>query len=134
MLAGYRRMTMSFAIMDPTADARVILFKVPSGHTYTVESGVAAFSAASTADTANYIELSLENGGTAGTAQTLISGTAGGTAGWVAQTPQALTVTAGAGDLTEGQHLVLRYNETGTVAPGVMSVCLDVVDGIGAKA
>jgi hypothetical protein len=60
--------------------------------------------------------LALKNAGTAGTSTTAISGTAGGTAGWVANTPETFSLTAGSEDFEAGQWLAVRYDEDGTVA------------------
>jgi len=128
------RHVVSVNIYDPGQDARVNLLRVPDRHTYTVEKVYAVTERAISASTANYVEINLENGGADGTAQTVIGGTAGGTPGWVAQTPQELTITAGSGDLTAGQWLVANYAETGTVAPGVITISVELVDGIGSKA
>jgi len=134
MLGGYHRIPIVVQITDPGADMRIPLMRVPSGHTYTVERYDIVSDTTVTASTANYWEASLENAGTAGTAQTLISGTAGGTAGWTLNQPKNASIVAGSGDLTEGQYLNLKYNEEGTVAPGRFTVFLEVSDGVGATA
>lgn len=131
---GYKRITIPVNITDPGADKRVPLLRCPSNEVWTVESAVIVPDTTSNASTADYWKASLENGGAAGTAQTVISGTAGGTAGWTANTPKTLTITAGAGDLTDGQYLNLNYDEEGTCAPGRFTVFLEVVTGIGSKA
>jgi hypothetical protein len=120
-------------IYDPGADARINLLRVPTGHQYTIEAAYAVASLAINASTANYVDVSLENGDTAGTAQTAIGGTAGGTAGWAANTPKEITITSGSGKLTAGQWLNVNYAETGTVAPQLV-VVVEYVDGIGSKA
>lgn len=134
MLSGYHRQVIPINITDPGADKRVPLLKVPTGHTYTVEAATIVADTTTAAATDNYFSATLENGGTAGTAQTAISSACGGTEGWTANTPKAVTITAGAGDLTAGQYLNLAYDESGTVAPGRLTVILEVVDGVGAKA
>jgi len=133
VLSG-RPFPIAIQITDPGADMRIPLLRVPTGHTYTVERCDIVPDTTAAASTANYWEAALENAGVSGTAQAVISGTAGGTAGWVLNTPQNVTITAGSGDLTEGQYLNLKYNEEGTIAPGRFTVFLEVVDGIGSKA
>lgn len=131
---SYEKKVLSFPIYDPGADKNVPLFKVPSGETYTIEACDICPDTTVAAATDNYYQASLMNGGTAGTGTTVISGTAGGTVGWTANTPKTPAITSGSGDLTEGQWAVLKYDETGTVAPGIITVSLTVVVGIGAKA
>lgn len=134
MLGGYFRIPVCVNITDPGADKRVPLLRVPDKHTYTVERCDIVPDTTLSADTANYWQATLENGGASGTAQTLISGTAGGTPGWTANTPKNLSINSGSGDLTEGQYLNLNYNEEGTIAPGRFTVILEIADGVGAKA
>lgn len=81
------------------------------------------------ANTANYFNLALINGGSAGTAATLLAGTIGGTAGWTGLTPVAFTISNGTVDA--GQLVKLRYNEEGTGTFVAMTVQLDYVIGIG---
>lgn len=125
---------LSIDVTDPGADKRIPLLRVPTDHQYTIEGFHVAPDTDTNASTANYWELSLENGGTPGTAQTVIGGTVGGTAGWTANTPKTGTVTAGSGLLTEGQWLNANYAETGTVGPGRFTIVVEYVDGIGSKA
>ena len=133
-LSGYDRKVATFQIYDPGQDARVNVLKVPANHTYTIEACDVVVDRTVAAATDAYVDVSLENAGASGTAQTSMGSSVGGTDGWAAQTPKAFTVTAGAGDLTAGQYLAVNYAETGTVAPGVISVIVEYVDGIGAKA
>lgn len=129
-----QRLVATIIIADPGQDGRLPVLKVPDDHTFTIESAKVVPDRTTAASTANYYEVSLENGGAAGTAQTVIGGTAGGTPGWTAATPESITITSGSGDLTEGQYLVVNYQETGTVAPGNIAVIVEYVDGIGSKA
>lgn len=121
-------------ITDPGADKRIHLFRVPDDENYTIERFDVVADTTVAADGTNYWQLSLENGGTAGTAQTVIGGTVGGTAGWTANTPKAGTITAGSGKLTAGQWLVANYDENGTVAPGRFTISVELRRGIGSKA
>ncbi|HJZ05614.1 MAG TPA: hypothetical protein VJ327_07220 [Patescibacteria group bacterium] len=131
MFNGSRKVV-SVVISDPTADARIPILVAPSDHSITVEKLSAALTSTLSGSTVNYVDLSLENGGTAGTAQTSIMSSIGGTAGWVANTIQSGAVTAGSGRLTAAQVLVLDYAETGTVAPGYLTVTVEYTDGLGA--
>jgi hypothetical protein len=130
----YAKEVITVNITDPGADKNVPLFRVPDGETYTIEAAHACPDTTTAAATDNYYQVALMNGGTAGTGTTVISGTAGGTVGWTANTPKELSITSGSGDLTEGQWAVAKYDEEGTVAPGRITISLTVVKGIGAKA
>lgn len=125
------RKVASFLIYDPGQDTRINLMQVPDDHNYTIEAVEFVADRTLAAGTDAYYSLGLENGGTAGTAQTALHTAVGGTPGWVAQTPQAGAITDGSGRLTAGQWLNVNYAETGTVASGVMTVNIEYVDGIG---
>jgi hypothetical protein len=124
----------SQCVLDPAADLKFAVLRAPSEHAITVERAYAVVSKTIAASTANYIGVSLINGGTAGTATTVISGTAFGTAGAVAYTPGAVTITDGSGKLTAGQYLMVNYDETGTVDPDAVQIIVEYVDGVGEKA
>ncbi|HNB50341.1 MAG TPA: hypothetical protein PK530_00280 [Anaerolineales bacterium] len=129
-----RPLTITLNITDPGADKRIPLLRVPEKENYTIERFDVVPDTTTAASTANWWKLSLENGGTAGTAQTVIGGTVGGTAGWTANTPKTGTITAGSGRLTAGQWLNANYDENGTVAPGRFTINLEIRAGIGSKA
>jgi len=95
---------------DPAADDDLYVFKAPQQ--LEIVSASFACNNAVAASTANYFDLALYNGGTAGTATTAIAGTIGGTVGWSALTPKDFTVS------------YLRYNEegTGTFTAGVLQI------------
>lgn len=112
---------------DPAADDDVALFRAPQALTI---KGARAWTAnAVNASTANYFDLALYNGGSAGTALDAVAGTIGGTAGWSANTPKAFTISDGA--LDAGDLVVLRYNEEGTGTFAAAMVQLDYVLGVG---
>lgn len=126
------RFTVPVQITDPGADKRVPVYRAPEK--VTVELAYIVPDTTLASSTADYYQASLENGGTSGTAQTVIGGTAGGTAGWTANTPKQITITSGSGDLAAGEYLNLNYDEAGTIAPGRFTLFLEVVVGIGSKA
>lgn len=110
---------------DPAADDDMNIWRAPQDVVITgayawVQNDVAA-------STANYFDLALYNGGTAGTALGALAGTIGGTAGWTGQSPKSFTVSNGT--VTAGQFVTLRYNEQGTGTFGAMVVQLDYVRG-----
>lgn len=128
------RHVLTVVISDPGQDARIPLLKVPTDHTYTIESAVASVDRVTAAHADNRFALTLENGGTDQAGTTDISDAIGGAAGWAANTAKSFAITAGSGDITEGKYLMLDYAEDGTVAPGLITVTIEYVDGIGSKA
>lgn len=108
-------------VADPTADAKIPLFRAP------VKGRIRAAYAISEMDQAAngtvLFSVNLLNGGAAGTATTVISGTVGGTGGWSKNVPVTVSVTTPA--LAAGDWVTLNYDETGTVAP-YFTVQLDV--------
>lgn len=130
----FGKFILSVNITDPGADKKVPLLRVPDDEVYTIEDCHIVPDTTLAASTADYYQCSLENGGTAGNGTTVMSGTAGGTAGWTANTPKQAAITEGSGKLTAGQYLNLNYDEAGTIAPGRFTVCLAIVAGKGAKA
>ena len=113
---------------DPAADDDIALWRAPAAceivGAYAMMTNILA------ADTANYFDLALYNGGASGTALTAMAGTIGGTGGWVAGTPTPFSLTDGT--LAEGEVVLLRYNEAGTGTFATMQVQLDYVLGVGA--
>jgi hypothetical protein len=128
------RKILTVIIPDATADKNFNVLRVPEKHTYTIEAAYVASNLDVAAHTANYMNVALMNGGTAGTSTDLISDSAGGTAGWALNVNKPLTIVSGSGDLTAGQVLVAKYDEEGTTAPGSLSLIVEYVDGIGSKA
>ncbi|NIN68355.1 MAG: hypothetical protein GTO63_27340 [Anaerolineae bacterium] len=129
MLSGYDRKVLNVVIPDPAADRRVTLLKVPAQHSYTFKVFEAALDRDLAGSGTNFIKLTLENGGTEGTVQTRISGTAGGTVGFSANVASSGAMEA-ADKLTAGQYLNLFYDEEGTVAPGNISLHIEYLDGV----
>jgi hypothetical protein len=128
------RNILTVVVYDPGQDAKIPLLKVPDDHVYTVEAAVASTDRATVAHATNIFTLQLQNGGSAQAGTDAISDAIGGTGGWAANTAKNFAITAGAGDLTAGQWLMLVYDEGGTVAPGEIVVTIEYVDGIGSKA
>lgn len=129
-----KRHILSAQLYLADADKNIPLFRVPDDHTITVEAAYAVTDTTLAAGTSNYYTITLLNGGTAGTATTAISAAAGGTPGWTLSVPKTIAITDGLGDLTAGQWLVVKYDETGTLPANTTTVCVEYVEGIGAKA
>lgn len=113
---------------DPGADEDIPLWIAPAACEITAANATVVNDV--NASTANYFDVALYNGGTAGTATTALAGTIGGTAGWSAQVPKAFTVSEGT--LAAGQVVWARYNEEGTGTFTHMAIQLDYLLGIGA--
>jgi len=121
-------------ISDPGADAKIPLLRAPADGGVTIQRCFATSAIAIAAHTANYLVLSLLNGGTAEAGTALITDEIGGTAGWAANTKKEMTVVAGSGKLTADQILLLNMAETGTYAGECVVVNVEYVPGIGSKA
>lgn len=131
---GSQRQVAAVGFSDPTADKYIPILRAPADSVLTIEGGGAATITAVAASTANYVTLTLLNGGAKGTAVTALSDAIGGTAGWAANTDKDFTVVDGSGKLAAGEWLVAKYDEEGTVAPGTFVVSVEYVCGLGAKA
>lgn len=110
---------------DPAADDDIPLWVAPTACEIVSAYAVVANNVA--AHTANYFDLALYNGGTAGTDTTAVAGTIGGTAGWTGLTPKAFTIANGS--VSAGDVVYARYNEEGTGTFVAMNVQLNYVEG-----
>lgn len=110
---------------DPAADDDLTIWRAPVDCVITAAYAWTQNTLAGS--TANYFDLALYNGGTAGTALGALAGTIGGTAGWTAQTAKPFTISNGT--VTAGQFVTLRYNEEGTGTFTALGVQLDFVRG-----
>lgn len=126
-----------FQFSDPAADASFKLFRVPSRNTkIEILSAWVAGDTALNAGTANGREVSLLDGGTAGSGTAIVAAAVGGTdaggtfAAWVAHTPKAFTISEGTLDAND--YLILKYDETGTDAPKNIYGQIEYVVGVGA--
>lgn len=120
---------------DPTTDAAIPIWCVPSevSKVEILRAWVVPHITLA-AGTANYYQVGLVNGGTAGDGTAVMAAQIGGTAaggtapGWTVATLYPLTI-GGDGTLTAGQWLVVDYDETGTVAHP-LSVHFEYVHGV----
>ena len=127
-IAGIHNIT-SVTFTDQAGDGVVGIMRAPWGGA-TVKAAYAFPELTISASTANFYDLVLQNGGTTGTSTTAI-GTAGGTAGVTAITQAAFTLNTSADELASGEWLKVVYDETGTVAPGEITICVEWVNGQG---
>ena len=132
MLSNKRQVTV--IINDPGADATIPLLRAPATGGITIERVLMSTPIAIAAHTANYVILTMINGGTDQAGTAIISDAIGSTAGWTANANAEATIVAGSGRLTAGQILLLDYAETGTVAPVCIAVTVEYVPGHGDKA
>ncbi len=110
---------------DPADDDEVVIWRAPAaceivGAYATTANDVAA-------STANYFNVSLVNGGTAGSGTAAIATVVGGTAGWTGLSPKSFTI--GNGTLAAGQVVKANYDETGTGTFGQVTIQLDYLVG-----
>jgi hypothetical protein len=127
------QLTQSVVVMvdyDPQADEYLPIWRAPAA--CEIKAAYATVVNDVAADTADYFDVALYNGGSAGTALAELAGTIGGTAGWTGLTPKAFTVSQGT--LAAGDVVTLHYNEAGAGTFTALAVQLDYVLGVGADA
>ena len=129
LISGYNHNVTSVMFADQTADEVFGIMVAPYGG-MTVKAAYAIPTATVNASTANYYDLELFDGGATGTATTSI-GTAGGTGGWTDVTKATFTLNSSLTNLDAGDCLMVQYDETGTVAPGEITVIVEWVHGQG---
>lgn len=113
---------------DPAADEVWPIWRAPAACEVTAAYATVANDVG--ASTANFFDITLRNGGAAGTATTALSAAIGGTAGWTGLTPEVATVSEGT--LAAGDVVTAAYDETGTGTFTQITIQLDYVIGIGA--
>ncbi len=133
---GYDNVKVATVIIsDPGADNYFKLLRVPA-RTAKIEILEAWAESDTTITLGNGtgIALTLYNYGTTGTSVvtngTLSSTLGGTTVTWTAITPKNFTISEGT--MTAGQYLVVKYDETGTIAPKNITVSVAYVEGVGA--
>jgi len=127
--------TVTLCFSDPTADEYFKIMRVPSrASKIEIISAWAECDTTITLGDGTGIALTLYNYGTAGTAVVTggtLSSALGGTAvTWTTAVPKEFTISEGT--MTADQYLVLKYDETGTIAPLNITVGIEYVDGVGA--
>lgn len=79
------------------------------------------------ADGSNHYTVSLIDGGADGTGTDVMASAGGASVDWTADTEKEMTVTADSVDGDDWIHV--SYAETGTVAPGNITVCIEWTAG-----
>lgn len=127
-LAGYNHMVTTLN-SSTSADYTIPVLRAPFGGA-TLKAVYAMSSTTLNASTADFFNVTLLNGGSTGTATTAI-GTVGGTTGWTAATSKTFTLNTDADELSSGEWLMVKYDETGTVAVADVTVIVEYVNGKG---
>lgn len=134
-LAGYNsnfvHASYGFAGTAAPIDGTVPVLVAPYGG-ITVKSARAYTTANVAGHASNYLAVTLLNMGTSGTAVAGTVATGPGTAtGFVGGVPGAMTVSATADELSEGQVLTVVFDVNGTIAPKEAGVVIEYVKGQG---
>lgn len=120
---------------DPTTDAAYVIARAPKGAgKYTIVGASAVLDGAVVSDASNWVSLRLAKTGVDGAATPVnVTGLLGGaSSAWEAEKARDFVITD-AGDanvLLPGEHVKMTYDENGTVAPGAITVFLELVPGV----
>lgn len=126
-IAGYNTKINTYIFTDPTADATYVLMRAPAGG-MTIQAAYAATTAAIASHASNIITGSLLDGGADGSGTTSMgAGYGGANTAWGANEMNALVLTQTG--LDGGDHLLFKYDEGGTVAPGLVVVQVEYTLG-----
>lgn len=128
-LAGYSSQQ-SMVSFSGTVDARLPIMVAPFGGA-TIKNVWGVSDGAIAGHASNYICGTVYNGGTAGTALTVVAAGPGTATGWSADTKTAFTLTDANVELTAGQMLAVAWDFNGTVAPIDLTVIVEWVRGQG---
>lgn len=128
-LAGYNTQ-IAVSNYTGTVDARVGILVAPFGGA-TVKSVYGVSDGAISAHASNYIVGTVYNGGTAGTALTVVAAGPGTATGWSGDAPTAFTLTAANTNLAVGELLSVAWDYNGTVAPINLALIVEWVHGQG---
>jgi hypothetical protein len=121
-IAGYNSTFTTINIPDPAGDATLLALKAPSVGA-TILNAWVSLSTAVDADGSNHILCSLLDGGAAGAGTTSMGSFGGASVDYAAHQANAMTLTQDSVD--GGDHILFRYDETGTVAPGYVTLVLE---------
>jgi len=130
MIGSYNKKSVVFTVAyDPAADEVWPLWRAPDACEVTAVYATVANDVG--ASTAAYFDLTLRNGGSAGTATTALTAAIGGTPAWTGLTPKTATVSQGT--LAAGDMVTCAYDETGTGTFTQVTIQIDYVLGVGAN-
>lgn len=128
-LAGYNH-NVNVANYGGTVDARLPIFIAPFGGA-TVKAVYGVADAAVSAHATNFVVGTVYNGGTAGTALTVVAAGPGTATGWSADARTTFTLTAANVELTAGEVLSVLWDFGGSAAPVNISAIVEWVRGQG---
>ncbi len=122
-LSGYNENVTSIVFADQAGDGVIAAFKAPAVGAR-IASAYVIPNASFNADAENFYAVSLLNGGTTGAAaEPGTLATVGGSAvDWVAKTAKTMTISDDG--IAGGEWVLVDYAETGTVAPGTITVVI----------
>jgi hypothetical protein len=131
-LAGYntQQTVVNYAIQTGTVDSRIAILVAPFGGA-TVKNIWGFADSAVTGHASNYILGTVYNGGTAGTATTVVAASPGTATGWSADTKTAYTLTDANINLAAGEVLSLLVDIAGSAAPVNLTTIVEWVRGQG---
>lgn len=116
----------SVTLNDPAADKRVTLFEVPAGvGEVQVISAIAELTNTVAESDTDFVKLTIQDGGADGTGTAAVGAeltnlATGSNGAWTTATPKDFAISEVL--LGEGDRLMLKYDEGGTVAPGSVRV------------
>lgn len=125
-IAGFNTKITLIKFPDLTTDGIVAGFKAPAVGATILRAYFIA-DATFNADGSNYFSVSITDGGATGVGTTDIGVWGGASADTVALTENAIVMTT---DSVDGSDwIMISYDETGTVAPGNITVCIEWTAG-----
>lgn len=127
MFASNNKQSVLFSVAyDPAADEVWPVWRVPQIAEITAIYATVANDVG--ASTANYFDITIRNGGAAGTATTAITDAIGGTPAWTGLTPKTATI-SGDGTVAAGDVITASYDETGTATFTQITIQIDYILG-----
>jgi hypothetical protein len=131
-LAGYntQQTVVNYAIQSGTVDSRIPIFIAPFGGA-TVLSATGFVDTAVGAHATNFLLGTVYNGGTAGSALTVVAAGPGTATGWSADVKTAYTLTAANVNLAAGEVLALAVDIAGSAGPVNFTTIVEWVRGQG---
>lgn len=125
-IAGYNTKIFTVTFPDQAGDDIIPGFKVPAVGA-TILGAYFISDATFDADGSNHYTVSITDGGADGTGTTDIGAFGGASVDTVADTENVITMTT---DSVDGSDwIMISYDETGTVAPGNITVCIEWTAG-----
>lgn len=125
-IAGYNTQITTVTFPDQAGDDIMPGFRAPAVGA-TILRAVAIADTTFDADGSNHYTVSLIDGGATGIGTDVMGSAGGASVDWTADTEKELVLTQDAVDGDDWVHV--QYDETGTVAPGNITVCIEWTAG-----